>query len=120
MQKVNIRIIGYILVVLFVSFVCINLYENIAKAEEISIIDEHFIGYSENVTREELHQLTRIPSHCSDAPAITILVPGQGGDASHFSNDGTGNFCYEMESIADCLSNVVAYDINLYYATFDN
>ena len=57
-----------------------------ATSSDASYSDE-FKGYGEEKTNEEIHLLTRLTSPSEDAPSMTVLVHGQGGNASHWSND---------------------------------
>ena len=86
---------------------------------ETQIVDNHFVGYSEAMNGEQLHEVTRLPIASADAPSITVLVHGQSGDASHFSNDEKWAFEYEANSIVDQLSAKMNYSVNLYLAKFD-
>lgn len=55
-----------------------------ATSSDASYSDE-FKGYGEEKTNEEIHLLTRLTSPSEDAPSMTVLVHGQGGNASHWS-----------------------------------
>lgn len=51
-----------------------------ATSSDASYSDE-FKGYGEEKTNEEIHLLTRLTSPSEDAPSMTVLVHGQGGNA---------------------------------------
>jgi len=63
----------------------------------------YFEGYSPNKCNEAIHHATRLANPSEDAPSMTILVHGQEGNASHWSNDGSGNFFYDETSIIEVL-----------------
>ena len=107
----------------------ITSFNNVKGSANETMVDEHFVGYSGDIDKKVLHDITRLPNHSNDVPAITILVHGQSGDASHFSNglyeeendlnNGDEKFVYEQNSIGDLLSTQLDYSINIYLAKFD-
>ena len=122
MKKNIFGILGCVLAIIMSCSIGITSFNNIksyAAEMEADGDDEHFIGYSGNMEEEKLHDLTRLPHAVDDSPSITILVHGQSGDSSHFSNDGSGKFVYEPDSMGDILSKSLAYSVNLYLAEFD-
>lgn len=123
-------IVGCFLALMIGSSIGITSFGRVKGYADDMIVDGHFSGYSDDMDENLLHNKTRLPYQSSDAPSITILVHGQGGDASHFSNnldkdetlldsDEKGEFVYEQNSIVDLLSKQLNYSINLYYAKFD-
>lgn len=120
-KKKNILgMLGCVLAIIMSCSIGITSFNNIKSyAAEADSDDEHFIGYSGDMEEEALHNLTRLPHAVDDSPSITILVHGQGGASSHFSNDGFGKFVYEPDSMGDILSKSLAYSVKLYLAEFD-
>ena len=85
--------------------------------------------FKENLT---LHEKTKIYSKnnddyflgCNDkddyltkGPAITVLTPGYGGDASHWSNDTTGGFAQNDSSLVNKIAEKNNYNIDIYLAS---
>lgn len=75
---------------------------NAATSSDAPYSDE-FKGYGKEKTNEEIHSLTRLTSPSEDAPSMTVLVHGQGGNASHWSNDENENFVYDSTSLIESL-----------------
>lgn len=60
-----------------------------------------FVGYSNSLDFDEIHEVTRIPSLNSgevDEPSLTFLVHGLDGNASHWSNKSKTIYINEKES----------------------
>ncbi len=87
-----------------------NVYAN-SNTEE----NDFFVGSDNNLDIYELHEKTRIPSYNSDNPSLTFLVHGQGGNASHWSNDEDYNFSYDSDSLIEIL-RAKAASCNVYLA----
>ena len=122
--KIKITSLGAFILALLMMFTIFFIpFENVnfnAVAEVTTTTKSLFTGYSGTMDEEELHQKTRLPSKSTDAPSITILVHGQGGNASHFSNDGNGQFVYEENSLLDLLAKNLNNNVNLYWAQFQS
>ena len=115
--KKIIGVFGCILaLVMGLGFGMLSFKDVLVKAETE---DLHFVGYSGNMDKEVLHDITRLLRVDGDSPSITIFVHGQGGDPSHFSNNGSGDFVYEQNSMGDLLAKQLNYSINIYHAKFD-
>lgn len=67
------------------------------------------------VYAEEIHEATRLQTASDDAPSITVLVHGQGGNASAWSNNGKGKFAYDSTSLIEVLRKQVKY-VDVYWA----
>ncbi|MBR2376505.1 MAG: InlB B-repeat-containing protein [Clostridia bacterium] len=72
-----------------------------------------FVGHSDGSI--DIHEATRLTSPSSDAPSLTVLVHGQGGRASHWSNNGAGAFTYDSSSLIESL-RFTAQDAEVYLA----
>lgn len=107
--------ISTLLSLLFIVSIILSPIKSIkGSADETTLYNGFFKGYSEEheIGEEELHQITRMPTYSNDGASITILVHGQGGEASHFSHDNIVNeydntfgFAYETNSLLDILSS---------------
>ena len=84
-----------------------------------------YTGNSGHLSREQLHTQTLATSVRTDTPAITVLMHGLSGRASHWSNDDNGNkgsitgFVKDSASIIEKMRDSVP-DIKLYRAKFDD
>lgn len=61
----------------------------------------YYEGYADETVNEHLD--TKISSKQDVLPSITFFVHGQGGNASHWSNDGQGGFIYDNNSAIERL-----------------
>lgn len=81
-----------------------------------------FVGYSEGLDFEQVHEETVLYGNVNEDPSITVLIHGQGGSASHWSNAKyntdyntgkddeeefliTNDFTYDEESLVEVLRN---------------
>lgn len=122
------------LIAVIMAFMAMNgLFEGLFAVAESKKDSGYFKGYSDGMDDELLHKVTRLSEESEDSPSITILVHGQGGDASHWSNDGevvldkngkeTSSYYFEQseDSIIEGLINSaqVNGEVNLYWAKFE-
>ena len=110
----------YIFMLLIISIIVFNIIVSVTNvnADSDSTFETvYYEGYWGETWDDELHQLTRLPSQSNDIPSVTILVHGQGGDASHWSNDSNGEFVYDSTSLIEKL-RLIAGDANVYLAKF--
>ncbi len=63
----------------------------------------YFEGLGAEKSATDIHNTTRMKTDSSKSPSITVFVHGQSGEASHWSNDGAGNFCYDEASLIEKL-----------------
>lgn len=123
---------GYGLKVIFITIVFVLIlslivpcFKNYSAVAATSSGPEYFTGYSgDEISEEKLHELTRLNSASDDLPSITFLVHGQGGDASHWSNDEKTkhrsddeafNFAYDANSMIENLRRL-AGEANVLWA----
>lgn len=135
MKKVGLRnrtILGlmlafiFLLIYFFPSKTQIRFVQASESTEETN--PKYFEGYgkyaeagepnadSKNATyAEEIHEATRLMSASDDSPSITVLVHGQGGDASAWSNNGNSKFTYDSSSLIEILRSK-ASNADIYWA----
>jgi uncharacterized repeat protein (TIGR02543 family) len=97
-----------VLILYVLSFEALDSSELFSFADNISTAPTnvtYFEGYGINLDKEALHDITRISSLVDDTPSITIFVHGQGGNASHWSNDGKGHLSYDTASLVEKIRN---------------
>ena len=104
---INRTVIAIILVAIL-SICCLPAFNNITALADTNSVEPinvgYFNGYGKDLTDEQIHNATRIPNYVEDAPSITVLVHGQGGNASHWSNSASkslGNFLDEVYIIVN-------------------
>lgn len=105
MAKVKIKVtVGMLLIVVIAlaSVFCIFPQKASAGVQNQQTFYQGYVDY----TDDELHNYTKRTSPSSQSPSITVLVHGQGGNASHWSNDGNGNFEYDSNALVSTLSEV--------------
>lgn len=103
-EKIINRMVIAIILVAILSICCLPAFNNITALADTNSTEPinvgYFNGYGKDLTDEQIHNATRIPNYVEDAPSITVLVHGQGGNASHWSNSASkslGNFLNENE-----------------------
>ena len=77
-----------------------------ASAATVSGSPTLFSGYGYGKSDEYIHNITRLDSPSEDSPSVTILVHGQGGEASHWSNDTNYDFAYDPSSLIETLRSI--------------
>ena len=88
------------LVCVFSPFALVSVVAADENTEDVNL----FIGYSDGTI--DIHEATRLTSPSSDAPSFTVLVHGQGGDASDWSNDANYEFAYDSNSLIETLRSI--------------
>lgn len=93
-----------IVLVIVLSWIISPLATIGASAATVSGSPTLFSGYGYGKSDEYIHNITRLDSPSEDSPSVTILVHGQGGEASHWSNDTSYDFAYDPSPL------IFAYD----------
>lgn len=106
-KKFNSKVfIVAVILVIVLSWILSPLAAISASAVTITGSPTLFSGYGYGKTDEYIHNITRLDAPSEDAPSITILVHGQGGEASHWSNDVNYDFAYDSGSLIEMLRSL--------------
>lgn len=97
------------LICVFSPFALVSAAAADENTEDVNL----FVGHSDGTI--DIHEATRLTSPSSDAPSLTVLVHGQGGRASHWSNNNAGTFTYDSSSLIESL-RFTAQDADVYLA----
>ncbi len=116
-DQITKAIIAFLIVVAILG--CIVLPQTIKAVRALEYrqavtvdIARPFVGYGDENT--DYHEATKLPGYSDDAPSITFMIAGQGGDASYWSNDGARNFTYDETSMIEVLRSYSG--ANVYWA----
>ena len=80
-KRKNINILTGFIIVALIIFVCFNI--NLENIRVNATNETNNTKIIENLTANELHQITRINDKNNSSPTISVLTHGWGGSAAH-------------------------------------